>query len=195
MRVFLASTNPGKLRELRAIFAGSELAVHPIAEYREVAEGAASYRDNAFAKAAGLRAQLQAANLDGAVLADDSGLEVAALGGRPGVLSARYGGKVGFAQRRAMILTELRGLEAARRDAKFVCAMTLLRSDGRRIDGYGEVAGRIAPAEAGTNGFGYDAIFFYPPAGCTFAQLDEAEKNRVSHRFLAAQALLRAMRT
>ncbi len=132
---------------------------------------------------------------DGAVLADDSGIEVAALGGRPGVLSARYAGKEAtWPQRRETLLEELAHVPAEQRAAKFCCAMMLILETGEEFSGYGEVEGVMTGEEQGRFGFGYDPLFFYPPANMTFAQMPEDEKNGVSHRRRAAEALLGAYR-
>jgi XTP/dITP diphosphohydrolase len=131
----------------------------------------------------------------GAVLADDSGIEVAALDGRPGVFSARYAGKdATWPIRREKLLEEMANVPADRRAAKFCCAMVLILETGEEFSGYGEVEGVISSEEQGRFGFGYDPVFFYPPANRTFAQLAEEEKNRVSHRRRAAQALLASYR-
>jgi XTP/dITP diphosphohydrolase len=189
LKTYLASSNPGKLAELQAIFAGSPLELVVLEGYTPPPEDADDYEGNARIKATALRARLADNGSNAAVLADDSGLEVAALGGRPGVWSARYAGEsTAWPQRRAALLDELRG--ANDRTARFVCVVTLLLPEGRLLVGSGAVAGEIAQREIGTSGFGYDAIFFYPPLERTFAQLSAQEKNAVSHRRRAADALL-----
>ena len=121
MITFVATKNLGKLDEMQAIFAASALELRPYEAYAEVLEGERSYAENAELKAAALRAQLQAAGIHAAVLADDSGLEVRALGGRPGVLSSRYAGsEADWPARRARLLAELGEVPSARRGAKFV---------------------------------------------------------------------------
>ena len=141
-------------------------------------EGDDSYRANALAKA---RA---AARLSGAVaLADDSGLEVEALDGRPGVRSARYGGPgLADADRCAALLAELNRVVPEKRAARFRCVVALAAPDGREEVVEGVAEGQITDAPRGTGGFGYDSVFFYPPLGRTFAELDPAVKNGVSHR-------------
>jgi XTP/dITP diphosphohydrolase len=125
-----------------------------------------------------------AARLSGAVaLADDSGLEVDALGGRPGVSSARYGGAgLSDADRCAALLAELSAVASERRTARFRCVVALVSSDGSEEVVEGVVEGRITDAPRGAGGFGYDPVFCYPPLGRTFAELDPALKNGVSHR-------------
>jgi XTP/dITP diphosphohydrolase len=196
LKTFVATKNLGKLGELREIFAGTELDLDTYPLYAEPAEGETSYVENAAIKARALRGQLQQAGVDGAVLADDSGLEVAALDGRPGVLSSRYQGPdATWPARREALLEEMKDVPEDKRAAKFCCAMLLILSDGSEVKGYGEVRGTIATEEHGKFGFGYDPIFFYPPARKTFAELDNDAKNRVSHRGRAASALLSALRT
>ena len=158
-------------------------------------EDATTYAGNALLKAKALAAVLRERHVAAAVLADDSGLEVEALGGRPGIHSARYGGpEMDWPQRRAGLLAELRGVPPYRRAARFVCALALVKPHGEPIVATGEVQGYILEAERGTGGFGYDAVFLYPRLGRSFATLSEKEKNAVSHRHNAAEALLAALR-
>lgn len=195
MKTYVATKNLGKLQELKAIFSGTELELDTFPLYAEAPEEEDNYAGNAESKARGLYKQLHEAGVRGAVLADDSGIEVAALGGRPGVLSARYGGReITWPERRQRLLEELSRVPQGNRGAKFCCAMVLLLEGGESLTGYGEVAGSVALEEDGRFGFGYDPIFFYPPRHVTFAQLPEEEKNRMSHRALAAQALMDALR-
>lgn len=196
LKTYVATKNLGKLLELRAIFEDSELELDTYPLYAEAAEDEDNYAGNARSKARSLYAQLKDAGLRGAVLADDSGLEIAAFGGRPGVLSARYAGKdATWPQRREKLLEELQTTPADDRNAKFCCAMVLILESGEEFVGYGEVCGTMTGEEQGRLGFGYDPLFFYAPANMTFAQMDEDEKNRVSHRKAAADALLAALRT
>jgi XTP/dITP diphosphohydrolase len=193
MKTFVATKNAGKLVEMQAIFAGSPLELQTYPAYDDVAEGESSYEDNALLKARALARQLREAGIAAAVLADDSGIEVEALGNRPGVLSARYAGeRTPWPQRLAAMLEELRDTPEDRRDGRFVCVMALVLPSGDEIAGRGIVEGTIAREPRGSAGFGYDPIFFYPPRGCTFAELSPQEKNRVSHRRRAAEALLAA---
>lgn len=195
MKTFVATKNLGKLAEMRAIFAGTELDLDTYPLYAEAPEPEQNYAGNAEWKARSLWQQLHDAGVHGAVLSDDSGIEVAALGGRPGVLSARYGGAdATWPARREKLLEELANVPPDLRAAKFCCAMVLMLEDGEQFTGYGEVEGVVAAEEAGPFGFGYDPIFYYSPAGKTFAQIDESEKNRISHRRRAADALLAAVR-
>ncbi len=199
MRTFVATKNRGKLAELVKIFANSALELETFADYRDPEEGDTSYADNAALKANALRNQLQVAGIEATVLADDSGLEVLALGNRPGVLSARYGGiDATWAERRTMLVAELDRVQeraAAEkrridRSARFVCALHAIFPNGAVAHAQATIDGTIAPRERGDGGFSYDAIFTLPD-GRTFAELPPDEKNRVSHRALAAAELLR----
>jgi XTP/dITP diphosphohydrolase len=190
MYVYAATNNRGKLRELQTLFAGAgwTLATHPA--YAEPVEGETSYLENAALKARALAVQLRAAGMAAATLGDDSGLEVAALGGRPGVLSARYGGAdADWSERRRLLLAEVARAGEDRR-ARFVCALHLITQDGTEHTVRAEVEGTLVLCERGTLGFSYDPLFEYPPLGRTFAELSEEEKNGVSHRGRAVRALL-----
>lgn len=195
MRVYLATANLGKAKEIAAVFAGSALEVVPFDGYRPVAEDAPDYLGNALLKARALAARLRSDGFAAASLADDSGLEVDALGGKPGVYSARFGGEgIGWPRRRQLLLEALEGVPPQRRGAAFVCTLVMVEANGDPLTAVGRVAGTIAQREQGDGGFGYDPLFFYPPRGATFAELSEAEKNGVSHRRAAADALLEALR-
>jgi XTP/dITP diphosphohydrolase len=146
--------------------------------------------DNALGKA---RAVTAATGL--LALADDSGIEVDALEGRPGVRSARYGGEgLTDPERNALMLRELTGVPAARRTARYRAVVAVTAPDGREATVEGTVEGRLLEAPRGAGGFGYDPIFYYPPFGATFAEVTEVAKGAVSHRGRAmaqARALLR----
>jgi XTP/dITP diphosphohydrolase len=194
LRTFVATKNLGKLREMREIFAGSILELETYAPYRDVEETADTYEENASLKASALYQQLRAAGIDAAVLADDSGLEVAALDGRPGIHSARYGGlDLAWPARRALLLHELGGVGPERRQARFVSALAFVDHSGELRTVRGTVEGTITFSEAGEGGFGYDPLFYYPLRNCTFAQLEAGEKNAVSHRQRAAERLLETL--
>jgi len=125
------------------------------------------------------------------VLADDSGLEVDALGGRPGVLSARYAGESAtWEQRRAKLLQEMREIPDEARTARFVCVMALMVPDGATWVACGVIEGRIAREERGAGGFGYDPVFVPDGESQSFAEIGEEKKNAMSHRRRAADALL-----
>jgi XTP/dITP diphosphohydrolase len=193
VKAYVATSNAGKLRELKALFLRSALQI--VTPRKRVAldvlENATTYAGNALIKATAMAEALGERHASHAVLADDSGLEVAALSGRPGILSARYGGpQLDWPSRRAALLGELRGVPPFRRSARFVCALVLLEPEREPLTAVGTVEGYIMESETGTGGFGYDPIFLYPPYGRSFAAVTEKEKNAVSHRHKAADALL-----
>ncbi len=191
MKTYLATKNAGKLGEIREMLAGSPLELDVYAAYRDPVEGDTSYVENALLKARALRAQLLAAGIDAAVLADDSGIELDALDGRPGVLSAYYAGETTpWPQRLEAMMNEIRGVPRDGRGARFVCVMALIFPDGRELVVEGDVRGEISTEPRGTHGFGYDPVFFYPPISKTFGEIPEAQKNQLSHRGRAARALL-----
>ena len=143
------------------------------------AEGAISYGDNAL-----LKARAVAAATGHLALADDSGIEVDALSGRPGVLSARYGGDgLSDSERNALMLRELADVPRARRTARYRCLIAICSPEGREATVEGVVEGVLLDApSAATGGFGYDPLFFYPPLNATFADIPAAAKHAVSHR-------------
>lgn len=193
MRLVLASHNAGKLRELREILAPRGWETQPIAacDTAEVAETAPTFVENALLKAR------HASRVSGLpAIADDSGLEVDALDGALGVRSARYAGRHGDdAANNMKLLAALRGVPAAQRTARFVCAMVYLRrpDDPMPLIALGTWEGRILDTPCGTDGFGYDPVFFVPAAGCSAAELGAARKNALSHRGQALRALCAAL--
>ena len=190
MKLVLASSNPGKLREIGALLAplAIELVPQPRLGIAEVDEPHATFIENALAKA---RHASRAAALP--ALADDSGLCVEALGGEPGVHSAYYAGRQGSREERDRRNNEkLLSKLSEDRKAYYYCAMVLVRKPGdpRPLVAEGLWRGEIARAPRGSNGFGYDPLFFLPQLGKTAAELDAAEKNRISHRGIALSKLL-----
>ena len=175
MKVILASKNQHKLTELSAIL--SQLGVE---------ETGTTFEENSFLKA---DAVMKASGLP--VLADDSGLMVDALDGAPGVYSARYGHKASDKERTAYLLENMKDVPEERRGAKFVCVITCLFPDGRKIVARGECPGVIARAPHGENGFGYDPVFYLPELGMTYAELPSEQKNAISHRARALQDFCR----
>jgi len=194
--VYVATSNAGKLAEMEALFVAAPFTLARYPDYVSPVEGDASYAENAALKARALHAQLRVAGLPAYVLADDSGLEVEALAGRPGVLTAEYGGSdVPWSERRTRLLAELAGVPPGEaRRARFVCALHLIDDTGRELATFGAVEGEIAPEERGEDGFSFDPIFLYPPLGRTFAELSPREKNQVSHRAVAASSLRAILR-
>ena len=175
----LCSRNPHKARELERLLPG--WAIAPLEREDYPPETGATYYENAALKAAFGRAHADGGSW---VLAEDSGIEVEALGGRPGVLSARYAPE--GAPAIAKLLGELDGVEERR--ARYVSELVALAPDGGELRGTGILTGLIAEEPRGSEGFGYDPVFFDPALGKSAAELDRAVKNRVSHR---GQALAR----
>lgn len=187
-RVVLASGNAGKLREFRALL-GDRLELVPQSEFgiEGVRETGATFEENAL-----LKARHAAAESGLPAIADDSGLEVDALDGAPGVRSARYAGEDGdAAANNARLLRELQGVSGAARSARFraVVAYVAAADDDQPLVAEGSWEGFIAHAPRGTNGFGYDPLFFDGSAHKTSAQLEAEEKNRRSHRAKAVRRL------
>ena len=193
MEIVLASGNAGKLAELRDLLAGSGHGLRAQSEFgiADADETGLTFVENALLKA---RHASAATGLP--ALADDSGLCVDALGGAPGLYSARYCGVHGDDARNiARLLGELRGVPDAARGARFHCALALLRSadDPRPIIAEGSWEGRILHAPRGAGGFGYDPHFVADELGRTFGEVSREEKERVSHRARAFRALLDAL--
>jgi XTP/dITP diphosphohydrolase len=185
--LLLATTNRGKLREFRDLFADLPLTLTTLNEQgidRDVEETGATFAENALLKA---RAYARISGL--LALADDSGLEIDALGGAPGVRSARWpSAETPYPERFRLIFDRLKGVPAAQRTARFRCVIALARPDGWQETVEGVVEGVIADAPRGANGFGYDPIFLVPALGRTTAELPPEEKHRISHRGRAARA-------
>ena len=177
----VATGNRHKIEEIRAMLADLPITVRSLAEFPgapEVVEDGATYRDNALKKAR------SAARFTGKLaLADDTGLEVDALGGQPGLYAARFAGEgCTFQDNVRKLLRLMEGVPSERRGARFVCVVALVEPGGREQVAEGELCGRITESQAGGGGFGYDPVFCVPEAGKTLAELTAEEKNRISHR-------------
>ncbi len=194
MRLVIASNNKNKVREIKEILGDRFDVVIPMREAGielDVVEDADSFMGNARKKAVEAAALLP----DDAVLADDSGLCVDALGGAPGVYSARYAGEGhDDAANRKKLLEELSDVPFSERNAHFACAMVLIRPGCGEINAYGRVDGKILFEERGENGFGYDSLFLYEPENLSFAEIDAERKNAVSHRRNALMLVLAALK-
>jgi XTP/dITP diphosphohydrolase len=198
--LIVATSNPGKLREFRALLSDLPFELHGLGELGVVPpeESGASFLENALLKARHAAAAALAAGLGGgtapdvAAIADDSGLEVDALGGAPGIFSARYAGVgAGDAANNAKLLSALAGIPPKRRRARYRCALVLVfaPSDAGPLIAEGVWEGTILESPRGSGGFGYDPYFWLPELGVTAAQLDPSDKNRQSHRGIAMRAL------
>ena len=185
--LLLATSNPHKLEEFRTIFSDMPLRLLSLSDIQlnvDVEETGNTFAENAELK--GL-AYAQMSHMP--TLADDSGLEIDALGGEPGVHSARYlGRETSYEERFRVILEQLKGLPQEQRSARFRCVIALAEPSQKIYLVEGIVEGVIAESPRGTHGFGYDPIFFLPELGKTFAELDPVVKNRISHRARAAQS-------
>ncbi len=191
--VLLATRNPGKVREIREIAAGLPVAWHALDEFPgapDAEEHGATFAENARLKALHYYTHCAAAAGMG-VLADDSGLEVDALGGAPGVHSARYAGMPrDDAANNRKLVDALAGVPVERRTARFRCAMAFVDRGRVVLESEGTFAGLIIDAPRGRNGFGYDPHFLVPELGRTAAELPSAQKNALSHRGQALRAML-----
>jgi XTP/dITP diphosphohydrolase len=192
MKMLVASTNPGKLREIRAILAGAPVELVTLDDFpalEEPEETGATFAENACLKALYYH---RAIGLP--TVAEDSGLEIEALGGIPGVQSARWeGSDYAVKFRRIYELLRARGAETSA--ARFVCALALAADDEIQYEVEGTVEGEIAPEPRGNNGFGYDPIFLYRPLGRTLGELERDLKTTLSHRGAAFRALKRHLQT
>jgi XTP/dITP diphosphohydrolase len=189
-RLVLATGNAGKLRELRAILAPWRVEVLPLSDFTA---SAAEETGQSFAENAILKARFAAAAAHLPAIADDSGLEVDALGGAPGIRSARYAGEVaGDAANNGKLLRELQGVPDAARAARYRCAVAYLPHPGDPAPIVCEASweGWIARAPRGSRGFGYDPLFVVAGTDRTAAEFEAGEKNRVSHRGKALRALV-----
>ena len=193
-KIVLASNNPGKVREIGQILAGLQLEVLPQSTFNveEVEETGLSFVENAI-----LKARHAAAKSGLPAIADDSGLEVDALKGAPGIYSARYAGPGATdAQNLQKLLGELEGVPEAQRTARFQCLMVYLRHalDPTPLICQGTWEGRITLEPRGESGFGYDPVFFVPSHNCTSAELAPDVKNQLSHRGQALRMLVTALK-
>jgi XTP/dITP diphosphohydrolase len=185
--LLIATTNQGKLREYAAIFAGLPIELRTLRDagiVEDVEETGATFAENAR-----LKAEFYVGRSGLPVLADDSGLEVMALGGEPGVMSHRYAGPdASDDDRNALLLKKLGGVPFHSRLARFVCAIALARPDGTIAEVEGVLSGVIELAPRGSNGFGYDPLFYVLDENATLAELPNERKNQISHRARAVQA-------
>ena len=186
MRLLVATTNRGKLGEIFPLLSGLPIDIQTLADYPPMAppdETGLTFAENAVQKA-----RFYANHTGSLTVAEDSGLEIDALGGAPGVHSARFGGETTYPQKFALIEEQLRRVPNADRTARFVCALAVADGDRIVFQARGTVEGYIVPQPRGTGGFGYDPIFYYPPFGCTLAEAGE-RKSSVSHRGQAFRQL------
>jgi non-canonical purine NTP pyrophosphatase, rdgB/HAM1 family len=185
--LLVATTNADKLREIRSLLTDLPIELVTLARWPDLPPPEETGRT--FAENARLKARYYAAATGLLTVAEDSGLEIDALGGAPGVHSARFGGThTSYAQKFALIYERLGASPPGGSSARFICALALAEGDAVLFESQGTVEGRIASEPKGEGGFGYDPIFFYPPFGCTLAEAGE-RKSAVSHRAAAFRAL------
>ncbi|MDT0736177.1 XTP/dITP diphosphatase [Staphylococcus chromogenes] len=182
--IVIASSNKGKINDFKVIFSDyNVIGINELIEYFDVEESGVTFEENAR-----LKSEAAAKALNKTVIADDSGLEVDALEGAPGVYSARYAGEAKDDQ--ANIEKLLQELEdKTDRSARFVCVISMTTADGKTVTFRGTVNGEITLARIGENGFGYDPIFYVPDKNKTMAQLTAKEKSEISHRRKAINQL------
>ena len=188
MRLLIATTNRDKIREIRSLLAQTPVdlvALRDVAPVKEPEETGETFQENAR-----LKARYYAAHSGIPTVAEDSGLVIDALDGEPGVRSARFlRADASYPERFAAIFERLAQRPDRPRTARFVCALTVVDDDRIVFETTGTVEGLIAPAPAGSGGFGYDPIFYYPPFGGTLAEVEEEQKLAVAHRGAAFRAL------
>lgn len=182
MKIVLASQNKHKLEEIQSILSRYHMELILESELGlnvDVDETGTTFEENSYLKA---KAVMEASGLP--ALADDSGLVVDALDGAPGIFSARYGGDAcgSDRERLLLLLKNMQQVPEEKRTARFVCVITLLFPDGRKLVARGACEGVIAREPSGEDGFGYDPVFYVPSEGCTFAQMGASRKNAISHR-------------
>ncbi len=194
MKILLATANKGKIKEISDLVRELPielLSFSDIIDYPEIEEDGQTFEDNALKKA-----RILAGSTGLTTIADDSGLCVDALNGRPGVYSARYAGvNSSDGEKVAKLLEELKGVPENRRTARFVCVIALVTPQGDERVFSGVCEGRISTAPSGFGGFGYDPIFFYPELNTTFGTLSLEQKNKVSHRARALALLINHLKS
>ncbi len=193
LRIIFATGNQGKMREIRDIMSDLDAEILSMKEAgieADIEEDGKTFEENAV-----IKAKAVAAFTDAIVLADDSGLEIDYLNKEPGIYSARYLGEdTPYFVKNKNLIERLAGVPDEKRTARFVCAIAAVMPDGEIVTTRGVIEGRIGYEEKGDNGFGYDPIFFVPEYGVTTAQLTEDEKNRISHRGRALNAMKTELR-
>ncbi|MBR6898410.1 MAG: XTP/dITP diphosphatase [Lachnospiraceae bacterium] len=194
MKILFATTNEGKMREIRQIMEDLPVEIHSLKDegiHIDIDENGTTFEENAIIKAKALRPYT-----DAIVLADDSGLVVDYIGGEPGIYSARYMGEhTSYDIKNANIIERLKDARGEERSARFVCSIAACFPDGNVVTTEGRMEGRIAYVPAGENGFGFDPIMYLPEYGMTSAQLTPEEKNEISHRGKALRAMCALLRT
>ena len=186
--IIFATGNQGKMREIRKILGDMDVEILSMKEAglsADIIEDGTTFEENAI-----IKAKAVAKETNHIVLADDSGLEIDYLNKEPGIYSARYMGEdTSYEIKNKNLIERLNGVEDEKRTARFVCAIAAAMPNGEVITTHGVIEGRIGYEPKGSNGFGYDPIFYVPEYGCSSAQLSEEEKNAISHRGKALEAM------
>ncbi len=192
-KLVFATENKGKMREIREILRDLDVELYSLREAGislELEENGTTFEENAL-----LKARAAAGHTDAIVLADDSGLEIDYLNGEPGIYSARYMGEdTSYRVKNQNLIDRLKGVPKEKRTARFVCAIVAILPDGEVLRSHGIVEGIIGTQERGTEGFGYDPIFFLPEYGCSAAELSMEQKNEISHRGKALRKMKEKLR-
>lgn len=193
MRIVFATGNQEKMKEIREILKDLSCEILSMKEaglFSDVEENGTTFEENALIKATHIAKLSKEKGYDDIILADDSGLEVDALNKEPGIYSARYMGEdTPYSVKNANLIERLTGLEGEERSARFVCAIAAVLPGGESIVLRGTIEGQIGYEEKGSNGFGYDPIFFVPEYNCTTAELPMEKKNEISHRGKALEKI------
>lgn len=194
-KLVIASGNAGKVREFKEILRGWEItSMKEEGVFAEVDETGTTFEENAEIKARALADRLRAAGIEAIAIADDSGMEVDAFDGGPGVYSARYlGEQTPYEEKNRIILERLKDVPEEERGARYVCAIVAVWPDGRINATQAVCDGRIGYESAGTGGFGYDPIFFVPEFSKSMAELTADEKNKISHRGKALEKIVKIL--
>lgn len=198
-KIVFATGNSDKLKEIHMIMADLECEIQSMKEAGisiEITEDGSTFEENAKIKATAIAKELRKRGEMAVVLADDSGLEIDFLNKEPGIYSARYMGEnTSYAIKNANLIQRLEGVPDEKRTARFVCAIAAVLTDGRYFSARATMEGRIGYEEKGTNGFGYDPIFYLPEYNMYSAELDPEEKNRISHRGKALNQMKQILQT
>lgn len=201
-KIIFATGNAGKMREIREILGDIDMEILSMKEAgitADIVEDGTTFEENAVIKAKEAARMLAERtgnkNAGAIVMADDSGLEIDALNKEPGIYSARYLGEdTPYSVKNKNLIDRLTGVSDEERTARFVCAIAAVMPTGEVVTTQGVIEGRIGYEEKGDNGFGYDPIFYVPEFGCTTAQLTEKQKNEISHRGKALEAMKEKLR-
>ena len=192
-KLVFATGNEGKMREIREILKDLDVEIYSLKEagiQMDAEENGKTFEENAL-----IKARAAAEHTDAIVLADDSGLEIDYLGGKPGVYSARYLGEdTSYRIKNQNLIDRLEGVPAEQRTARFVCVIAAVLPGGRVLISRGTIEGIIGTEERGEGGFGYDPIFFLPEYGCSTAELSMEQKNVISHRGKALREMKEKLR-